>query len=160
MIQWMLAIWSLVALPFLNPPSTSRSCWFKYCWSLLWRILSLTLLACEMSTVVWHFEHSLTLSFFGIGMNLIFSSSVVTADFYKFAGVLSVALSGSSLRILNNSAGISSLPHVLFIIMLSRAHLTSHSRMFCTKLVTTPLWLSWSLRLFLNHSLALAKGLA
>ena len=44
MIQWMLAIWSLVPLPFLNPAFTSRSSWFTYCWSLTWRILSITLL--------------------------------------------------------------------------------------------------------------------
>ena len=48
MIQWMLAIWSLVPLPFLNPAWTSGSSWFVYCWSLAWRILSITLLACEM----------------------------------------------------------------------------------------------------------------
>ena len=29
------------------------SSWFTYCWSLAWRILSMTLLACEMSAVVW-----------------------------------------------------------------------------------------------------------
>ena len=33
-----------------------------------WRILSITLLACEMSAIVQYFEHSLTLPFFGIGM--------------------------------------------------------------------------------------------
>ena len=36
--------------------------------SLAWRILSVTLLACEMSGIVWEFEHSLALPFFGIGM--------------------------------------------------------------------------------------------
>ena len=45
MIQRMLAIWSLVPLPFLNPAWTSGSSWFVYCWSLAWRILSITLLA-------------------------------------------------------------------------------------------------------------------
>ena len=30
--------------------------WFTYCWSLTWRILSLTLLACEMSTIVPQYE--------------------------------------------------------------------------------------------------------
>ena len=39
-----------------------------YCWSLAWRILSITLLACEMSAIVWQFEHCLALPFFGIGM--------------------------------------------------------------------------------------------
>ena len=44
MIQWMLAIWSLVPLPFLNPAWTSGSSQLTYCWSLAWRILSITLL--------------------------------------------------------------------------------------------------------------------
>ena len=44
MIQWMLAIWSLVPLPFLNPAWTSGSSRFMYYWSLAWRILSITLL--------------------------------------------------------------------------------------------------------------------
>ena len=46
MIQWMLEIWSLVPLPFLNPAWTPGSSWFTYCWSLAWRILSITLLVC------------------------------------------------------------------------------------------------------------------
>ena len=33
-----------------------------------WRTLSITFLAYEMSTIVWWFEHSLALPFFGIGM--------------------------------------------------------------------------------------------
>ena len=48
----MLAIWSLVPLPFLNPVWTSGSSRFTYCWSLAWRILSITLLACEISVPV------------------------------------------------------------------------------------------------------------
>ena len=39
-------------LPFLNPAFISGSSWFTYCWSLAWRILSITLLACEMSAIV------------------------------------------------------------------------------------------------------------
>ena len=35
MIQWMLAIWSLVPLPFLNPAWTSGSSQFMACWSLV-----------------------------------------------------------------------------------------------------------------------------
>ena len=46
MIQHMLAIWSLVPLPFLKPSWTSGSSRYTYCWSLAWRILSITLLAC------------------------------------------------------------------------------------------------------------------
>ena len=52
MIQQMLAIWSLVPLPFLKPAWTSGSSWFTYCWSLAWRILSITILACEVSVIV------------------------------------------------------------------------------------------------------------
>ena len=44
---------------FLNPAWTSGSSQFTYCWSLAWRILSITLLVCEMSATVWYFEHSL-----------------------------------------------------------------------------------------------------
>ena len=68
MIQWMLPIWSLVSLPFLNPAWTSRISQFTYCWSLPWRILSITLLVCEMSAIVWQSEHYFPLPFFGIGM--------------------------------------------------------------------------------------------
>ena len=53
MIQWMLAIWSLVPLPSLKPAWTFGSSRFTYCWSLAWRILHITLLACEMSAIVW-----------------------------------------------------------------------------------------------------------
>ena len=38
MIQRMLAIWSLVPLPFLKPAWTSGSSWFTYCWILAWRM--------------------------------------------------------------------------------------------------------------------------
>ena len=52
-IQQMLAIWSLVPLPFLNLACTSGNSWFMFCWSLTWRLLSITLLACEMSAIMW-----------------------------------------------------------------------------------------------------------
>ena len=40
------------AKAFLKPAWTSGNSQFTYCWSLAWRILSITLLACEMSTIV------------------------------------------------------------------------------------------------------------
>ena len=43
----------LVPLPFLNTAWTPGSFWFVYYWSLAWRILSITLLECEMSGIVW-----------------------------------------------------------------------------------------------------------
>ena len=60
MIQCMLAIWSLVPLPYLNPACTSGCSRFTYYWSLAWKILSIILLACEMSaicsnlSILWH----------------------------------------------------------------------------------------------------------
>ena len=85
-----LAIWLLVPLLFLKPAWTSGSSRFTYCWSLAWRILSITLLACEMSAIVREFEHSLALPFFGIEWKQIFSSPVATAE---LSGILSATLS-------------------------------------------------------------------
>ena len=49
-------------------------------------------------------------------------------------------------RIWNSSAAIPSPPIALFLVMLHKAHLTSHSRMSGSRWVTTPSWLSGSLR--------------
>ena len=54
MIQRMLAIWSLAPLPFLNPVWPSGSSQFTYCWSLAWRILSITLLVCAAAAKLLH----------------------------------------------------------------------------------------------------------
>ena len=55
----------------------------------------------------------------------------------------------SSSRIWNSSTGISSHPLTLFIVMLSKVHLTSHSRMSGSRWVITPSWLYGSWRSFL-----------
>ena len=57
-------------------------------------------------------------------------------------------LTSSFFRILNSSAGIPSLLLALFIVMLPKAHLTSHSSMSGSRWVTTASWLSRSLRTF------------
>ena len=46
-----------------------------------------------MSAIVQGFEHSLALPFFGIGMKTDLFQSVATAEFSKFTGILSAALS-------------------------------------------------------------------
>ena len=51
-IQQMLAFLFLVPLPFLNPALTSGSYQFMYCSNIACRILSITLVTCEMSTYV------------------------------------------------------------------------------------------------------------
>ena len=52
-------------------------------------------------------------------------------------------------RIWNSSTGIAPSPLTLFAVTLPKAHLTSHSRVFCSRLLITPLWLFGSLRSFL-----------
>ena len=52
----MFAISSLVPLPFLYPAWTSESSWLRYCWSLAWRILNITLLVCEMNAKCLNFS--------------------------------------------------------------------------------------------------------
>ena len=58
----------------------------------------------------------------------------------------------SSFRSWNSSTGMPSLPLALFIVMLSKAHLTSHSRMSGSRWVITPSWLSGSWSSFLLFS--------
>ena len=58
----------------------------------------------------------------------------------------------SSFRIWNSSTGIPSPLLALFVVMLSKAHLTSHSRMSGSRWMITPSWLSWSWRSFLYSS--------
>ena len=91
-IQWMLAVWSLVPLPFLNPACTSGSSQFTSSWSLAWRILSITLLAWKWAqlygclNILWNHPS------LGLEWKLIFSSPVATAEFFKFADILSAVL--------------------------------------------------------------------
>jgi len=49
-------------------------------------------------------------------------------------------LTASSFRIWNSSTGIPSPPLPLFVVVLSKAHLTSHSRMSGSRWVITPSW--------------------
>ena len=121
---------------FLNAAWKSGSLWFTYCWSLAWRIFSIILLVSEMSAIVWQFAHSLALPFFGIRMK---------TDIFQSCGhywVLHICwhtkcstFTESSLKIWNSSTEIPSPPLALFIVMLSKAHLTSHSRMYGSRWV-------------------------
>ena len=58
----------------------------------------------------------------------------------------------SSFKIWNSSTGIPSPPLALFVVMLPKGHLTSHSRMSSSRWVIIPSWLSVSLRPFLYSS--------
>ena len=121
MIQRMFTIWSLVPLPFLKPAWTSGSSQLTYCWSLTWRILSTTLLACEMSAIVQEFEHSLALPFFGIRMKTdLFQSCDHCWAFQISWHIECSTFTASSFRIWNSSTGIPSPPLALFVVMLSK----------------------------------------
>ena len=149
MIQWVLAIWSLVPLPFLNPAWTYGSSQFMYCWSPSWRILSITLLACEMSAIVWSFEHSLALLFLGIRMKTDPFQSYGHCWVFQICWHIECStFTTSSFRIWNSSVGIPSPPLALFTVMLPKAHLTSQSSMSGCRWVITPSWFSGSLRSF------------
>ena len=91
MFQGMLAIWSLVPLPFLKPAWTSGSSRFTYCWigdfwALLYSHVRWVQLWGSLS-ILWH---CLSLE---MEWKLTFSSPVATAEFSKCAGILSAALS-------------------------------------------------------------------
>ena len=120
---------------------------FIYCWILAWKILSITLLACEMSATVQWFEYSLALPFFGIGMKTDLLQSCGHCWVLQICWHIECSIE-SSFRIWNSSAGIPSHPLAFFSVMLSKAHLTLHSRMSGSRWVITLLWLPGSLRSF------------
>ena len=113
---------------------------FAQCWSLACKILSMTLLAWEMSAIVWWLAHSLVLSFLWIGMRI---------DFFQTCGhcwVLQVCwhiecgtLMASSFRVLNSSTGIPLHLLGLLTAVLPKAHLISLSRMSGSGWLITPL---------------------
>ena len=82
----------------------------------------------------------------GLEWKLTFSSPVATAEFSQFSGILSAALSQHHLSGFEIAQlfKIPSPPLALFIAMLPKAHLTSHSRMSGSRWVITPSWLSGS----------------
>ena len=94
------------------------SCFLNYSLSILWHCLSL-----------------------GLEWKLTVSSPVATAEFSKFAGILSAALSqhhpsGFEVAQLGPLSPLAS-----FVVMLPKAHLTSHSKMSGSRWVITQLWL-------------------
>ena len=93
MIQWKLAIWPLVPLPFPNPACASESSQFTYCWSLAWWILNITFASlwnehnCAIVCIFFGIDPSL-----GLEWKLTFSSSVSTAKQTAAAAAKSLQL--------------------------------------------------------------------
>ena len=132
LIQWMLAIWPLVPLPFLNPAWTSwttESSQFTYCWNS--RLENFEHYFASVwdecnCVVVW--------SFFGIAFlwywseNWLFQSCGHCWVFHICWPIECSTLTASSFRIWNSSTGIPSPLLALLVVMLPKAHLTFHSR--------------------------------
>ena len=84
---------SLVPVYFLNPAWISGGSGFTYFWSLAWRILSVTLIVCEWVKLCGSLNILWRYSSLGLKWKVTFSSPVSIAEFTKFAGILSVAIS-------------------------------------------------------------------
>ena len=147
MNQRLLAIWSLVPLPFLKPAWTSGSSRFTYCWSLAWRNLE------HYFTSMWdEYNCAVVWAFFGIAilwdwnenwpLPVLWPCWVIQISWH----IECSTFIASSFRICNSSTGILSPPLALFVVILFKAHLTSHSSMSGSRSVITPLWLSGSWR--------------
>ena len=159
MTQQILAIWSLVLEVVEVPSGSSLFCWGLAwsivsitCWSLAWRTLSINL------TSIQNKHNCLVVGTFfgiafGIGMKTDLFQSWGHCWIFQICWCIECStLTASYFRIWNRSAGIPSSPLALFVVMLSKVHLTSHSRMSGSRWVNTPSWLSGSLRLFLYSS--------
>ena len=110
---------------------------------------------CSSLSILWHCS-SLAVPFgsaLGIGMKTdLFQSCGHCWVFQICWHIECSTFTASSSRIWNSSTGIPSPPLTLFVVMLPKAHLSSHSRMSGSRWVITPLWLSGSWRSFLYSS--------
>ena len=119
-----LNIWKLAVHVLLKPGLEN----FEQCFTSMWD-------ECNC-VVVWAF---LALPFFGIGMKTdLFQSCGHCWVFQICWHIECSTFTASSFRIWNSSTGIPSPPRALFVLMLSKAHLTSHSRMSGSRWVITP----------------------
>ena len=149
MIHWMLAIWSLVPLPFLKPAWHSGSSRFNFTVNVL------------LKSGLENFEHYFTSmwdecncaivwAFFGIAFlwdwneNWLFPVLWPLLSSPIFWHIDCSIFTASSFRIWNSSTGIPSPPLALFVVMLPKAYLTSYSRKSGCRWVSTPSWLSRS----------------
>ena len=96
--------------------------------------------------ILWHFP-SLRLKW-----KHIFQSWGLCSVFHIFCHTECSTLAAASLWIWNSSTSIPSPPLALFVVMLPKTHLTSHSRMSDSSWVNIFSWLSRLLRTFLNSS--------
>ena len=140
MIQWILAICALVPLLFLNPACTSGSS--------IHILLISTLKDFEHDLAsIWN-ECSCAVAWTSFGIALLqnwnekwpFPVLWPLLGFPNLLGHIDCStLTPASFSILNSSSGIPSLPLSLLVVMFPKAHLISHSRMYGSRWVITPL---------------------
>ena len=146
MIQWMLAIWSLVPLSLQN-----TAC-IKYIWKFSVHVLLKPSLKDFEYTLasMWNECNCIVIwTFFGIFFLWHFPVLWPLLSFPNQLPYWVEHFDSFIFRIWNSSAEIPSLRLTLLVINLPEAHLTSHSRLSCSRWVTTLSWLSGSLRPFL-----------
>ena len=135
MIQQMLAMWFLVSLPFLDPAVHLEVLDSNTVKPNLQDYLANVLNDCNC-LVVW--------TSFGIALLRVWNENwpfLVLGHCWVFQTCWHIKCStftASSFRIWNSSAGIPSPPLASFIVMLPKAHLTSHFRMSGSRWETTP----------------------
>ena len=145
MTQWMLAIYNIGKCSSASSKSSLN----------IWKFMAHILLKTGLENFEHYFasmwnewncvvvEHSLALPFWGIGRKTDLFQSC--GDCWVFQICWHIEFStfpASPFRIWNSSTGIPSPPLALFIVMLLKAHLTSHSRMSGSRWMITPMWLS------------------
>ena len=102
---------------------------------------------CSSLSILWH---CLSL---GLEWKLIFSGPCGHCWVLQICWHIECStFTASSFRIWNSWTGIPSPPLALFVVMLPKAHLTLYSRMFGSRWVITPSWLSGSWRSYLYSS--------
>ena len=149
MIQQILAIWSLVSA-FSLP---SLYIW-KFSVHILLKHSLKDLEHVKVRVIVWYGSlnilwHCLSL---GLKWKLTFPILWTPLSFPNLLTYWVQHITASSFRILNSSPRIAKLLLALLVVMLPKIHLTSHCRVSGSRWVTTPSWLSSSLRPFLYSS--------
>ena len=153
MIQWMLAIWFLGFFVFSE---SSLNIW-KFSLHILLK-LSLENFGCYLASMWNECNCAVVWTFFGIAFlwdwneNWLFPVLWPLLSFQICWHIECSTFTASSLGFKIAQLGIPSPPLALFIVMHSKAHLTSHSRMSGSGWEIAPLWSYGSWRSFLYSS--------
>ena len=151
-----LAIWPLVPLPFLNPAGTRGSPHFmvllkpglenfEHYFASVWD-------ECNCAAV-WAF---FSIAFLWVGMKTDLFQSYGHCWLFQICWHIECStFTASYFKIWNSLTGIPSPPLALLVVMLPKAHLTSHSRMSGSRWLITPSRLSGSWRSFVYSSLCI-----